>query len=222
MSMRLFAGALPIALVLTLGCSRQAAPAKSAAPAPEPAGTPGARFSQNCEYKRSGDTTMVACHEREVLIILPGHEWQADDSAGVPGGVLFAESAPLRVSVVAADPGESRYSHGKHLTAVYDAAAAAMKEQGFVVGKPHLEEMPNGHLVLACEMTGNVEGLSFRSINTWTALKRMSGNYYDYHVSYTQAAEHADWQDAEGVLRLTKKVADSFFVTDGHGNTPPQ
>lgn len=164
----------------------------------------------------------MACREREVLLVLPGHEWKADDSAAVAGGLLFAESAPLRVSVVAADPGESHYSHGEHLTAVYDGAAAAVKEQGFSVGKPHFEEMPNGHLVLAYELSGNLEGFAFRSVNVWTALKRTNGQYYDYHVSYTQPADHTDWQDVAGLLRLTKKVADAFFVTDGHGNTPPQ
>ena len=214
-----------LALVLLLGCNRAAAPAKSAPVAPaaeESKGSPGSPFSQHCQYKLTKDTTLVACREREVLLILPGHEWKADDSTGIPGGLVFAESSPLRVSVVAAESSESRYSHGEHLTAVYDGAVAAMKEQGFDVGKPHLEEMPNGHLVLAYEMSGSLDGFAFRSVNVWTALKRTSGDYYDYHVSYTQPADHADWQDAGGVHRFTKKIADSFFVTDGHGNTPPQ
>jgi hypothetical protein len=213
------------ALLLLLGCNRAAAPAKSVqadVKAPEQQGSPGSPFSEHCRYKLSQNATLVACREREVLLVLPGQEWKADDSAAVAGGLLFAESAPLRVSVVAADPGESRYSHGEHLTAVYDGAAAAVKEQGFSVGKPHFEEMPNGHLVLAYELTGSLEGFAFRSVNVWTALKRTNGQYYDYHVSYTQPADHADWQDGAGVLRLTKKVADAFFVTDGHGNTPPQ
>jgi hypothetical protein len=214
-----------VVLLFLLGCARGNAPAKSAPvapPAEQAKGSPGSPFSQHCRYKLSKDATLVACREREVLLILPGHEWKADDSATVPGGLLFAESSPLRVSVVAAEPSESRYSHGEHLTAVYDGAAAAMKEQGFTVGKPHLEEMPNGHLVLAYEMSGSLDGFAFRSVNVWTALKRKSGEYYDYHVSYTQPADHADWNDAASVARWTKKVADAFFVTDGHGNTPPQ
>ena len=214
-----------VALLFLLGCARAGAPAKSppVAPAAEVTkGSPGSPFSEHCQYKLSEDATLVACREREVLLILPGHEWKADDSTGVPGALVFAESSPLRVSVVAAASSESRYSHGEHLTAVYDGAAAAMKEQGFTVGKPHLEEMPNGHLVLAYEMSGTLDGFAFRSVNVWTALKRTSGDYYDYHVSYTQPADHADWNDAGGVLRWTKKIADTFFVTDGHGNTPPQ
>lgn len=213
------------AVVFLLGCNRAAAPAKSApaaAPAAKASGGAGARFSQHCQYKLSQDATLLACREREVLVILPGHGWQADDAAAVPGGLVFAESAPLRISIVAAEPGESRYALGEHLTAVYDGLAPMLARQGFNVGKPHLEQMPNGHLVLAYEMNGSIEGMAFRSVNAWTAAKRSNGEYYDYHVSYTQPADHADWHDAGGVLRLTKKVADAFFVTDGHGNTPPQ
>lgn len=214
-----------VAVLLLLSCNRAAVPAKSAPEAPALAkadDSPGARFSQHCQYKLSQDATLLACREREVLVILPGHDWQADDAAAVPGGLLFAESAPLRISIVAAEPGEGRYALGEHLTAVYDGLAAVLARQGFDVGKPHVEQMPNGHLVLAYEMSGSIEGMGFRSLNAWTALKRSNGEYYDYHVSYTQPADHADWQDADGVLRLTKKVADAFFVTDGHGNTPPQ
>jgi hypothetical protein len=214
-----------VAVLLLLGCNRAAAPAESAPapPATAPAsGSPGARFSQHCQYKLSQDTTLLACREREVLVILPGHDWQADDAAAVPGGLLFAESVPLRVSIVAAESGEGRYALGEHLTAVYDGLAPLLARQGFNVGKPHLEQMPNGHLVLAYELSGSIEGMAFRSVNAWTALKRSNGEYYDYHVSYTQPADHADWQDAAAVLRLTKKVADAFFVTDGRGNTPPQ
>lgn len=211
--------------MLLLGCNRAGAPAKSAPTPPteaKPAGQPGARFSEHCRYKLGPDVTLLACRQREVLVILPGHEWQADDSAGISGGLLFAESAPLRISIVEAEPSEARYSHGEHLSALYEAAAATMRQQGFGVGKPHLEEMPNGHLVLAYELTGASESATIRSVNVWTALRRSSGQYYDYQVSYTQPADHPDWQDAGRVLRLTKKIADAFFVTDGQGNTPPQ
>ena len=128
----------------------------------------------------------------------------------------------MRIAVVAAEPGESGHGLAEHLTAVYDGAAAAMTQQGLSVGKPHLEEMPNGHLVLACEMSGTLAGITFRTVNAWTALKRKNGQYYDYHVSYTQAADNPNWEDVAGLLRFTKKVTDAFFVTDGHGNTPPQ
>jgi hypothetical protein len=220
--MQLLAG---VAVLLLVSCTRATAPAKSA-PAASPVeaagGSPGARFSQHCQYKLSQDATLLACRDREVLVMLPGREWQADEAASVRGALLFAESVPLRISIVAAERAESRYPVGEHLTAVYDGLRAVLEEQGFSVGKPHLEQMPNGHLVLAYEMTGSIEGMAFRSVNAWTALKRRSGDYYDYHVSYTQPADHRDWQDADGVLRLTKKVADGFFVTDGRGNTLPQ
>jgi hypothetical protein len=214
-------------MLLLAGCAKSAGPAKSgeAEAGEDPMGKgPAARFSQHCEYKLTEDrkATLLACSGREVLAILPGDAWSAVEDGNSPATLVFAASGALRVSVLLADEQENKYPVGEHLTAIYDGIAQELPKRGFKVEPPHVEEMQNGHLVLTYELSAAVDGQPVRMVNSWTALRRMNGQYYDYHVSFTQPADHEAWRDPAQIMKMTKVLADSFFVTDGKGNTPPQ
>jgi hypothetical protein len=224
LSMRVLAGCL---LLFSAGCAKQAAAPQSekdaAHESPMSKG-PASPFSKHCQYKLTPDrkATLLACDSEEVLAILPGDQWSAIEEGNPPTSLLFAASGALRISVLSADDEESKYPVGEHLTAIYTGISQELPGRGFKVQPPHVEEMENGHMVLTYEMSGTIEGTELRMVNSWTCMRRMNGQYYDYHVSFTQPSVHEAWQDPASVQRLTKLIADSFFVTDGKGNAPPQ
>ena len=165
--------------------------------------------------------SLVSCEQKTVLAILPGAEWKREDS-DAPGAIVQASRDIFNVSARVADAGETRYELSEHLEAIYRGIQGELGKAGFTVGKPVFEQMSNGHLVIAYELSGSLGGQAVRSANAFAATRRSDRRYVDFHVSLSAPPDDPIWREAVPPLEVAKKVADTFFVTDENGNLPPQ
>jgi hypothetical protein len=182
-----------------------------------------APFGDNCQIKvrKDGNLSLVSCEQKRVLAILPGSGWtrQASDA---PGSIVQASRDRFNVSARVADAGETQYELSEHLEGIYRGIQGQLGKGGFVVGKPVFEQMSNGHLVLAYELNGELQGQQLRSANAFTAIRRSDRRYVDFHVSLSAPPTDPIWRESVTPLEVAKKVADMFFVTDESGHLPPQ
>lgn len=200
---------------VSFGCAPRATTSSSAAaPSSSRVVSDYHYFTDECRHRtrKDGSATQLSCNDEELLLILPGIGWRAGSASGRQ--LLLAERDAWTVSIVSADPSESSYEVAVHLEAVYRGIAESLPRT-LRVSPPHFEQMPQGHLVLAYELNGTLDGRPLQQSNAWTAQRRKDGQYIDYHVSYTDA-------DAAQNTRAVKEAADLFFVTDGAGKAPAQ
>lgn len=165
--------------------------------------------------------SLLSCDDKRVLAILPGRGWSREPS-DAPGGIVQASRELFNISARVAEAGETQYELSEHLEAIYRGVQGQLGKAGFVVGKPVFEQMKEGHLVLAYELTGTLDGQPLRSANAFTAIRRTDRRYVDYHVSLSASPGDPIWHETVPPLEVTKKVADLFFVTDDSGHLPPQ
>jgi hypothetical protein len=209
----------PFAVALATGCAaRSGAPTAETPEATSPSSSDrdGSHFfTEHCRAKtrRDGRATLVTCNDQEVMLILPGVGW-SERAATQPRDLLVAERGYWNITITAADPSESAFEASEHLEAIYRGIAGALVQRRLKTSGAHFERMKNGHLVLSYELSGSLDGMPVRQKNAWSALRRVGGQYLDYHVSWTENGGEADGD--------VKNVADSFFVTDGKGNAPAE
>jgi hypothetical protein len=211
------------AALLLLGCAARAPSA--ATPASEAIRTDAngfVPFGPNCRFKTrpGGDATLVSCNSDELMLILPSSGWRAEP-VETPRTLVRAQKGHWLLTVNAADASETQYQLSEHLEALYRGVVASLVQRAHQAGPPHFEQMKNGHLVLSYDTTATVDGTTLRMSNAWTALRRVSGQYLDYHVSWTGTPSDPAFQSS-AASDEAKGVADLFFVTNGSGQTPPQ
>ncbi|HVY30745.1 MAG TPA: hypothetical protein VHB79_29500 [Polyangiaceae bacterium] len=213
--------------VSAFGCAPKAggAPAPHVAQAGASTDAPedSSPFGENCRIKvrQDHELSLVSCDDKRVLAILPGSGW-TPEASGARGELLLASRDLFNVSARVADEGETQYELSEHLEGIYRGVQGQLGKAGFVVGRPVFEQMKEGHLVLAYELTGSLDGQELRSANAFTAVRRTDRRYVDYHVSVSAPPGHPIWRESVPPLEAAKRVADMFFVTDENGHLPPQ
>lgn len=180
-------------------------------------------FGENCRIKVRPDheLSLVSCDDKRVLAILPGSGW-ARDASDAPGEIVHASHELFNVSARVAEEGETQYELSEHLEGIYRGVQGQLGKAGLVVGRPVFEQMKQGHLVLAYELKGSLDGQELRSANAFTATRRTDRRYVDYHVSVSAPPGDPIWRASVPPLEAAKRVADMFFVTDENGHLPPQ